>query len=203
MDVVSFEDVNLIGVTVYGWRPGSPEFNDLKMLEGRILAPGDKRCVILGTVLSKNLGKKVGDSLNIYEDQPFEVVGVFQSFSMYENAGMIVPLPELQRLTDRKAQVTMFDIMLKDPADQAATDRLTKQIQDLNKGLAAMTTDKYVSSNTQIQAVRAMAWLTSMIALIIGTVGILNTMFMSVVERARWRSAFFEQSVGGRCECCR
>ncbi len=23
MDVVSFEDVNLIGVTVYGWRPGS------------------------------------------------------------------------------------------------------------------------------------------------------------------------------------
>ena len=46
-----------------------------------------------------------------------------------------------------------------------------------------MTTNKYVSSNTQIQAGQAMAWITSMIALVIGTVGVLNTMFMSVVER--------------------
>jgi putative ABC transport system permease protein len=183
MDVVSFEDVNLIGVTVYGWRAGSAEFRNLEIRAGRTLAAGDKRCVMLGTVLAKNLGKQVGDKVEIYEDQPFEVVGVFQSFSMYENAGMIVPLAELQRLTDRKGQVTMFDVMLKNAIDREATERLIKNIVGLGKGLSAMTTDKYVSSNTQIRAVQAMAWITSMIALVIGTVGVLNTMFMSVVER--------------------
>ena len=133
MDVVSFEDVNLIGVTVYGWRPGSAEFHDLQLIAGLALQPEDKRCVMLGTVLAKNLGKHVGDMLSIYEDQPFEVVGIFQSFSMYENAGMVVPLTELQRLTDRKAQVTMFDIILKDPGNQQATDRLIQRIKDLGK----------------------------------------------------------------------
>ncbi len=138
---------------------------------------------MLGTLLAKNLGKKVGDSVNIYEDQPFEVVGIFHSFSMVENASMVVPLTELQRLTDRKGQVTMFDILLKNPGDQAATTRLIKEIEGLGKGLSAKTTDDYVSSNTQIRAGEAMAWITSMIALVIGTVGVLNTMFMSVVER--------------------
>jgi putative ABC transport system permease protein len=183
MDVVSFEDVNLIGVTVYGWRPGSAEFHNLDMISGRPLAAGDKRCVMLGTLLAKNLGKKVGDSINIYEDQPFEVVGIFRSFSMVENASMVVPLTELQRLTDRKGQVTMFDILLKNPADKQATAQLIKDIEGLGKGLAARTTQDYVSSNTQIRAGEAMAWVTSMIALVIGTVGVLNTMFMSVVER--------------------
>jgi putative ABC transport system permease protein len=183
MDVVSFEDVNLIGVTVYGWRPGSAESRDIELLAGRNLAAGDKRCVMLGTLLAKNLGKKVGDSVSIYEDQPFEVVSVFQSFSPIENASMVVPLPELQRLTDRKGQVTTFDILLKNPGDHAATTQLIKNIEGLGKGLSAKTTEDYVSSNTQIRAGEAMAWITSMIALVIGTVGVLNTMFMSVVER--------------------
>jgi putative ABC transport system permease protein len=43
----------------------------------------------------------------------------------------------------------------------------------------------YVSSTIEIRAAHAMAWVTSTIALLIGTIGMLNTMMMSVFERTR------------------
>src|SRR5258708_2672340 len=43
-DMVSFEQANLIGVIVFGWRPGAVQFKDLKMLAGRTLSSTDQDC---------------------------------------------------------------------------------------------------------------------------------------------------------------
>jgi putative ABC transport system permease protein len=42
-----------------------------------------------------------------------------------------------------------------------------------------------VASDTQIRLARAMAWATAAVALILGSVGMLNTMLMSIFERTR------------------
>jgi putative ABC transport system permease protein len=184
LDTVSFQEVNVIGVPVYGWQTGSLPFKDLTMLEGQTLRSDSDKAVLLGTILAKNLGKKAGDTIEIY-DEPFRVDGVFQSFSMYENGSIVIPIAQLQRLIDRRGKVTLFDIVAADRSDRPAVDRLIKRIEGLGKGLSAMTTNDFVNDNTQIRVGHAMAWLTSAIALVLGTVGVLNTMVMSVVERTQ------------------
>jgi putative ABC transport system permease protein len=185
LDVVSLEDANLVGVTVYGWRPDSLVFDHLRLLAGKNLAPDAGRSVLLGTVLAKDLGKRVGDRVEVYAGVPFQVVGIFQSYNVYENAAMIVPLAQLQQLTNRRGRVTLFDLVLRDRADAQATDQLIHRIDGLGRGLTAMTTGTYVSTSAQLRLGRAMAVLVSTIALVMGTLGVLNTMVMAVFERTQ------------------
>jgi putative ABC transport system permease protein len=191
MDMVSFEDRQLIGVPVQGWAADSFLFNELRVLQGRLLAQGDRHAVMLGVVLAKNLSKRVGDPLEI-EGQEFGIVGIFESFNVFENGSAVVLLHDLQQLMDRPDQVTGFQVVLKETANRkAAVDRVRQEIEALrdDKGrpwrLTALPTQDYVKSTTQIQMSQAVAWVTSAIALVIGAIGVLNTMIMSVYERTR------------------
>jgi putative ABC transport system permease protein len=191
MDMVSFEKGHLIGVPLQGWTADSFMFEGLKVIDGRLLRAGDRHAVMLGVVLAKNLGKKAGDRLEI-EGQDFEVVGVFESFNVFENGSAVVLLSDLQQLMDRPGQVTGFQVVLEDTPDRkAAVERVRKEVEKLHddKGrpyrLSALPTKDYVKSTTQIRMGQAMAWLTSAIALVIGAIGVLNTMIMSVFERTR------------------
>jgi putative ABC transport system permease protein len=191
MDMVSFEDRQLIGVPVQGWAPGSFLFGDLKVVGGRLLHRGDHYAVMLGVILAKNLGKQAGQRIEI-EGQAFEVVGVFESFNVFENGSAVVLLGDLQQLMDRPGQVTGFQVVLDDVPDRKAlAEHVRRQIEELRDPagrplrLTALPTQDYVHSTTQIRVAQAAAWLTSAIALVIGGIGVLNTMTMSVFERTR------------------
>jgi len=191
MDMVSFPEADLISVGVQGWPPDSVLFDDIEIVAGRRLEPGDKGAVMLGTILARNLEKKVGDTIEI-DMEPFRVVGIYQSFNVYENGSAVMLLSELQHLMDREGQVTGFQVVLKDAPDKARIiERVRQKIEALTDAqgrplkLAALPTRKYVDSTLQIRIARASAWLTSVVALVIGTVGMLNTMIMSVFERTR------------------
>ena len=89
MDMVAFEDRDLFMVIVNGWEPDCPVLDRVKVTAGRRLRAGDKNCVMLGRILAANLGKKPGDTVEVYS-QPFRVIGVFESFSVYENGAVFM-----------------------------------------------------------------------------------------------------------------
>jgi len=191
MDVVSFPEADLISVAVQGWPPETIMFDDIEIVAGRRLESGDKGSVMLGTILARNMDKKVGETIEI-DMEPFRIVGIYQSFNVYENGSAVMLLEDLQRLMDRQGQVTGFQLVLKDSPDKKqAIERVRQQIEALKDDqgrplkLTALPTRDYVDSTLQIRIARATAWLTSVIALVIGTVGMLNTMIMSVFERTR------------------
>jgi putative ABC transport system permease protein len=191
MDMVSFGKREVIGVPVQGWAPDSFLFDALQPVAGRLLRPDDHGAVMLGVVVAKNVGKQPGDTLEI-EGQDFRVVGVYESFSVLENGSAIVLLTDLQALMDRPGQVTGFQVVLDDVHDRKAlAERVRNEIENLHDGrgrplrLWAQLTGDYVKSLSQIRMAQAMAWMTSVIALVIGAVGVLNTMIMSVFERTR------------------
>lgn len=185
IDVLSFEDRQLYGVVVQGWQTGSFLFEALRMEAGRPLRPGDERTVILGSLLAQNLEKQVGDTLEVVEGERFHVAGIFRSFSMFENGAMIMPLADLQRLMDRQGQVTAFTVVTADPTNLSAVGEAQRRIETLLPGVSAMPTEDYVASTAQIQVAQGMAWITSVIALVIGGIGMLNTMTTSVFERTQ------------------
>ena len=191
-DVVSLGGGGLIGVPVHGWPRNSRIWETIRMLEGRALHGEDRGKVVLGSLLAHNLEKRVGDEVEI-EAQNFEIVGVYESSSVYESGAAVVPLIDLQELMDRPGQVSEFMIMLDDNISgrDEKLESLRTQIAKLRDehgkslGLEAMPTEEYVSHDLEVQLSGDMAWATSLIALSIGSVGVLNTMLMSVLERTQ------------------
>jgi putative ABC transport system permease protein len=192
-----WEDASFAGLDqphrLNGWPPESFAFEALSILPGgRSLEPNDSHVVLLGKTLAGELDKKVGDEVEM-ESSKFKVVGIYQSGSMVDNSAAVVTLTDLQALMGRKAEVSEFNIaMRKDIGDRtAAMLKLRNDIENLKDdtgkklGLAAQATQDFVASGNQIRLAHAMAWVTSAIALIVGSIGMLNTMIVSVLERTQ------------------
>lgn len=185
-DMVNFGEDGAFNAVFQGWEPESAAFDHLRILEGRNLTKQDQRAVIVGTILKRNLGKKVGDTVELIEKEPFTIVGVYDTGNVFENGALVIPLKQLQRIMDRKGQVTGFSLMMTpDKKDDASIDQACRSIERLIPGVTAMSTRKHVQTLMEIQLAKAMAWLTSLIALLIGTFGMMNTMVMSIHERTR------------------
>jgi putative ABC transport system permease protein len=182
-DVVSFEDANLVSVLVNGWKPGSLLFKGLRIIDGRAFGENDQRPAMLGRILAMNLKKKPGDAIQV-TGETFHVVGVYESDSLFENGGLIVPLEELQRMMGRKGEVSGFVVSAGSP-ERKAVEAMKKRIEASVSGVAAVPARDFVQGDTQIRLVKSMAWATSFIAMVLGSVGVLNTMLMTVFERTR------------------
>jgi putative ABC transport system permease protein len=178
MDMISFEDQGLYTVPIRAAPPGAPVFDHLKMIEGRQMRAGDERVAVLGKTLAEQLHKHVDDVIKLYDVEDYKVIGIFDADSLFDNASLSIPLADLQRIMGRPNQVNGFTV------DVKAIDEL-KDARGKPLKLTALSAKDHVQSITQIRMAHAMSWLTSVIALVIGTVGVLNTMFMSVFERTR------------------
>lgn len=136
IDVVSFEEANLVSVLVKGSEPGSVLFRGFRVLKGRALQEGDTKAAMLGRVLALNLKKNVGDTVDV-AGEPFHVVGIFESDSLFENGGLVVPLAELQRMMGRKGYVSGFVIGADEP-DREKVEGLAHRIESQIPGVAAI-----------------------------------------------------------------
>lgn len=191
-DRVSVGSGGPLGIAVHGWPADSYVWETRKMVSGKRPGQHDRGSVVIGSQLAQNLDKKVGSRIQI-ELQRFTICGVYESSNVFENGAAVMLLPDLQDLMDRKGQVSEFLIVLdKDLPDRNETmDRLQTQVESLTDqrgeplGLAALPTSQYVSRNLEIRLAGDMAWTTSAIALLIGSIGVLNTMLMSVMERTQ------------------
>ncbi len=188
LDMISFHDEGIMGVVLNGWPEGCPLFSRLTVQPGgRKLEAGDTGKIMLGRLLASNLDKKVGDKIELYGSEPFKVVGIYESPIVFENGGAVVLLSELQRIMKRPGEVTGFTIIAKKPIDEQGIRDLCKKIEGIQQepALKVKPALEFVKSVREIRMSQAIAWVTSAIALIIGAIGMLNTMIMSVFERTK------------------
>ena len=178
---------------VQGWKSDNFGFEDMELIDGQLLKDGDTHKVMLGKTLASNLGLKVGDALTFTadEERPYAVIAVFKSRVVFEDGGAIVPFKDGQALTGKK--VTGFSIRVKrETSDGAAEiDVVKAKIAALRDPgdkfvqLDAQSPDKYVQSVSQLKLIKAVSWIVSVIAFVIGVITMLNTMAMSVMERTQ------------------
>lgn len=188
VDMTTIEELGPVPVLAQGWEPDSPLLKalDKELLPGsRLLTANDHKGVLLGERLATSLDKRAGDKLTLFDSESYTVVGVFRSGTVYENGGMVVLLKELQRFMGREGQVSGFAIVVEDPDDKEQIERIRHGIEGLGKNIEATPTAQFVDATPEIRLIKAIAWVTSAIALVIGAVGMLNTMVMSVFERTK------------------
>jgi putative ABC transport system permease protein len=177
-----------------GWEPNSYLFDSLKFVDGRAIQHGDTKKVMIGIKIAELLSLQVGDSYEIPgTNEQYEVVGIFDSTSVQENRCAIVTLKQMQEeVAFRKNSLTGISVRVKgSPPTEKEIEEVCAKINALvdanNKPMqiAAESISKYVENAIHLKIAQAMAWLTSMIAIVVGAIGMLNTMVMSVVERTK------------------
>jgi putative ABC transport system permease protein len=182
MDLTSDENA-----LVYGWQAGGYELDSLQILSGHRFRDGQPE-VMLGDVLAQELKKKPGDTLEI-QGTSFTVTGVYHGASALEADAVIMPLDELQQLSSVEGKVSTIDVRLRPAPRGEAWDHYIKraqmEIEAALPGLRAVPAAERASDNQFVKLAQASAWGTSMLALVIGILGIANTMVMSVFERTQ------------------
>jgi putative ABC transport system permease protein len=179
-----------IPVMVQGWKPDNFGFADMTVQAGRKLEVGDADKVMLGTTLADSLNKTVGDTITILE-KPFQVIGVYRSFVVFENGSAIIPLEQAQKLSGKRITGFSLRVAKSSPESTAEVEAVREKIDALRDPddptvrLSAQTTQDYTKSASHLQLTRAMAWMVSSIAVMIGVISMLNTMVMSVLERTQ------------------
>ena len=169
------------GMVVFGWEPGGFVWDHLKLIEGRWPA-GDQKEVVLGTISAELLGKKTGSKVQM-DVSEFTVCGIFESAALVENGSLIMTLPQMQKLTENEGKVNFFNLRVNPDLDEEGINTLKQTIKEKFPGFNAFRASELASNNTGVQVAKAMGWATSLIALVVGAIGMMNTVFMSVFER--------------------
>ena len=176
-----------VNALAYGWKADSFEFEGLTFKSGRRFRDGQPE-IILGDLLASDLGKKTGDTLEI-QGSKFTVTGIYHGGSALEAGAVILPMDQLQQIASLQGKVTAFHVRLRPAPLGEAQDQYLKsaqvQIESALPGLRAVPAAERASNNQLVGLAHAAAWGTSSIALLIGILGIANTMAMSVFERTR------------------
>jgi putative ABC transport system permease protein len=176
-----------VNALVFGWRSDSYEFESLTFLSGRRFQDG-KPEVILGDVLARTMNKQVGDTLTI-QGANFTVVGIYHGGTALEAGAVLMPIDQLQQLSSLQGKISGFHVRLRPaPAGESPEAYLKhaqSEIEAALPGLNAQLATDRATNNQFVSLAHAVAWGTSSIALMMGILGIANTMAMSVFERTR------------------
>ena len=169
---------------VFGYDPQGFAIEHFKIVEGQGL--GKVRGVrgkplILGKGAAQSMNKKVGDTLRI-TGGTFRIVGIYETGDAFEEGGAVIPLKEAQELLLQPRRVSMLYIRLRDPA---GADRLRARVEQRFPDLILSTTSEFANRQQMIEIMEGFAWTIAGLAVIIGGVGMTNTLFMSVFERTR------------------
>lgn len=162
-----------------GYSPKAFAIQRFHIVEGKMLT--GNRQILLGRLMADTLKKEVGDMVEISGTR-FRVVGIYETNVGWEQTGGVVTLRDAQNFIGRPRQVSMIVVKVKD-ADQAPS--LVERINADYPGVYAALSSDFAEQMPDIQSSNAMLDGISLVALIAGGLGVLNTMLMSVFERTR------------------
>lgn len=182
MQMLSVEDAPMVMVSGREW--GGFTWDKLKVVQGRMPRDEKEPAVVLGRLAADVLKKKVGDTVQI-EAEELPVVGIVDGQAVVENGAIILSLPILQAATGNEGKVNFIDIRVTPGTTKEQIDKLCAQVKEIFPLGRAMVSNEVVGTSQGFQIARAMSWSTSLLAIVVGVLGVMNTMMMTVFERTQ------------------
>ncbi|MFV1993806.1 MAG: ABC transporter permease [Verrucomicrobiales bacterium] len=180
MRLISVEDAPMMMVSGREW--GGFTWDQLEVIEGRMPQDDREMVVVLGRLAAEVLGKKVGDTLQL-EIEEFTVAGIVDGHSVVENGAVILSLPLFQEVSGYEGMVNFIDIQVPSDASEERIQAFCDEIEEFFPEGRAVMANEVVGTSQGFRIARAMSWSTSLLAIIVGVLGVMNTMLMTVFER--------------------
>ena len=170
---------------VYGYDPEGFAIQHFKIVQGEPLSRQSGRRggrpLLLGRTAADNLDRQIGDTFRLYESI-YRIVGIYETGQPFEDGAAVVLLEDAQAISGKPNQVNALLLKVRDGSD---IERLRQRIEQRFSGLTATTSADFSAEQDMLQYVYVFTWAVSLIAVLIGGVGVMNTMLMSVFERTR------------------
>jgi putative ABC transport system permease protein len=143
------------------------------------LVRGSRRGLLLGDSAAASLHLRPGAPIEV-AGRRFRVGGVYHSGDRFEDSGAVLPLLVVQRLARRPGEVTTIGVTVSLGHDPKTVAR---RISDRYGISALVEPGQAVRVDTSSRLVLDVGWAFSILALVVGGIGVTNTMAMSVFER--------------------
>ena len=170
---------------------------NLEAENGRLLEIGDKGKVVIGENIAKkeNFGKEidVGKKISI-QGKDFEVVGILKKGSSFQVNDVIIMLnSDLKDLLEIGDEIDLIVAKVEETEDPAiVADRIEKALRNDRdekigeEDFSVQTPLEALSAVNQVlTAINVVVVGIAMISLLVGGIGIANTMYTSVLERTK------------------
>lgn len=166
------------GAIVFGADPNGFLTRRLVFLSGHMLTSPEQ--IVIGDHLAAQLHLQVGDTLRVRHDR-LTVAGVYHIGVAYQDGGAFIDLPVAQRIANMEGETTTIAVKLGVGERYGAASRTLRQTYP---GLTVIGTGQEAArAGANAQLVSNAALVIAVLALLIGGIGVINTMLMSVVER--------------------
>ena len=182
VDLTSIEDSSMVVVSAREW--GGFSWQNLKLISGRMPKDAMEPVVVLGQTAAETLKKKIGDPIQL-ETKELSVVGIVDGGALVENGSVILSLPLFQEISGNEGKINVIDIRAAPATSEDDVKRLCAQINSLVPEARAMVAGEHLGNSQAYRFIRAMSWGTSLLAVIVGVLGVMNTMLMTVFERTQ------------------
>lgn len=164
---------------------------DLQTKEGRFFRQGEKGAIILGydvayELFDKDIGVKNSVLIN---EEKFEVVGILADSGTDADDRVYMPLEESQRLLNKYDEVNVFVVQVEEGLDTTAIGARIEQtlLRTLDENEFDVFTPEQLLKQIGaiIGIVQIVLGAIASISLIVGSIGIMNSMFTAVLERTQ------------------
>ncbi|MHC4958125.1 MAG: ABC transporter permease [Planctomycetota bacterium] len=147
--------------------------------EGRVIEKPDE--ILVSRFISDRLGWSIGDELPLFGGTS-TIVGLYQSSIPWENGGLIVHAEVLAKQLGRTDNYTLIFVY----TASEKIDAVQARIKAAYPGFQVIPPDEFTMAfDEQLALIDEFIYIITLIALVVGVLGVLNTMMMSVAERTR------------------